>query len=112
MASEKVPVKEVRNLPKPVRSMHVCRHAEHLVQLLEGLALGFGEEEQDEPPTNDVPGCVPAEGALGRECCEEGWPGDGEDEVEEPGCCSGEGHAVCADVQWVGFRGVGEWNGA
>lgn len=43
---------------------------------------------------------------------EKGGPGDREDEIEEPGCGGREGHSLGADVQRVGFGGVGEGDGA
>lgn len=83
-------------------------HREHLIQFLEGLALGLGQEQQHEPKADDVPGRVPAERALRLERREKRRPRHGQDEVEEPGRGGGEGHAHVADVQRVRFGRVRE----
>lgn len=109
--TEQIPLKEVRDLPQPIRGVEVRRHGEHLVQLLEGLPLRLGHEHQDQPPPDDVAAGVERERALRGEGVEERRPGDGEQEVEEPGRRGGQGHAVRSDVQGVGFGGVGERDG-
>ena len=86
--------------------------AEDLVEFLEGEGLGLGEEEQDEDPSDEAPGGVPGEGALGFEGGLQARPGEGEDEVETPGRGRGEGHADFANVQREGFGAVGEGHGA
>ena len=87
-------------------------YTEHLIQLLQRLAFGLRDEEEDAEEADQVPDRVPGEGALGLEGFQERGPGDGQDEVEEPCCGGGEGHALGADVERVGFGGVGEWDGA
>lgn len=79
------------------------RQGEDLIQLLERQGLGLGEAEVRKDPAEDVPGRVPAEGALGFEGLHQRGPGEGNDEVEAPGCGGGEGHADVADVEGL-FR--------
>ena len=112
MLAQNIPFKDVPNLADTIRSMHMRRHAENLIQLLEGLPLSLGQEQQHEEKADDIPGGVPAKRALRRKSLLQARPRDGEHAVEEPGGGGGQAHAVGADVQRVGFGGVGEGDGA
>ena len=69
--------------PELIRSMLVCRHAEHLVKLFERQRLRLGHEEERGEETEDVPRCEPCEDALWRPCCEKGRDGERYDAVAE-----------------------------
>lgn len=58
-----------------------------------------GTTHQEE--TNNVPPSIPAERSLRRKRLQQGRPGDGQDEVEEPGGRRGQRHTDRPDVQWV-----------
>jgi hypothetical protein len=64
--------------------MLASRDGKDLVELLERQGLGLGNEEQDQHPSDQTPGCVPAERALGLEGSEQVRPSEGEDEIEAP----------------------------
>lgn len=88
----------------------VQRHIEDTVQLLQGLALCFGQEQQHEDEPYHIPSCVPTESTLGCEGRLQGRPGHRKNEVEEPGCGGSNTHAHGADVQRVRFSRIGEWD--
>lgn len=111
MLAEDISANEIRYLAETICSMDVRRNGEDLVEFLEGFALSFGQEQEYEDEADHIPRGVPRESALVGECGLKGRPRDGENEVEEPGCSCCEGHAVCAHVEWVCFRGIGEGDG-
>ncbi len=112
MLEEEVPAEEPEKLLQAPGGMSSGWNAKDLIELLEGLALGLGNEEQHAKEADDVPPGVPAERARGREGLQERGPRDCEHEVEEPRGGGGQGHALGTDVEGVRFGGVCEWDGA
>jgi len=84
---------------------------EDCVELFECESFRLRQEEVAVYPAEEIPACVPAEGAGGSESCAEGGPGEGDDEVEAPACRGCEGHADVTDVEREGLSGVGEGHG-
>ncbi|KFY44905.1 hypothetical protein V495_03218 [Pseudogymnoascus sp. VKM F-4514 (FW-929)] len=105
-------LEEVHELPKPILGKRATLDAKHDIQLLKRFTLRLGQEEEHPEEPDHVPAGVPTECTGGSEGLQETGPGDGEHEVEEPGCGGREGHALGTDVQRVRFGGVGEWHGA
>ena len=110
--AQDVPPDKVHKALHPPLGVHVRRHAEDLVQLLERQALCLGHEQENEPDADEVPAGIPGEGARRREGGVERGQGDGQHEVEEPRRRRRQRHAHRAHVQRVGFSGVGEGDGA
>lgn len=108
VAPEDIPLEEVGNLAETVCRVDVGRHAEHLIQFFESLALGLRHEQEDQHETDEVPRRVPGECPLRFESRKHPWPGDGEDEVEEPGGSRCQTHAVSTYIQRVRFGRVCE----
>lgn len=54
----------VHSLPTAPTSVFSQRNSEYRVQLLKGQALGFGQKKEHHEEAYDVPGRVPAKGAL------------------------------------------------
>jgi hypothetical protein len=57
VSTQHVAVEDVGDLAELVRGVLASRDVEDLVELLEGEGLRLGDEEQDEPPSNEVPYC-------------------------------------------------------
>ena len=83
--AEDVALDVARERLELVRCVHVRRHAEDLVELLERERLRLGDEQQDEDEPDDVPGGVPPERALWLEGAEQPREGDRDDEVAVEG---------------------------
>lgn len=74
--------------------------SKHLIQLFKGKCLGLGDKEEDEEPKNGTPSCVPPKCTLRCEGSPEGWPGEGQNEVEAPSCCGSPRHTHITDMDW------------
>ena len=73
---EDVPLEEIRDLSKSIRSVLACRDAEDVIEFFEGLAFGLGHEEEHQEEANDIPDGVPRKCALIFERCPHTRPGD------------------------------------
>ena len=111
IAAKDVVAPEVSELSNTVTDEAGDGDVEDGVELLEGLLLGLGQEQQHAEEPHHVPRRVPREPALWRPRRYEGWPCQRDDRVEEPGCCGGERHPCCADVERVRLGAVREGYG-
>ena len=112
LLSQHMPPKPPLSILELVLAVLPSRHTEHLIQLLERQSLSLRNKQENPNPAYDTPGSIPSESALRFECGLQTWPAEGEDEVEAPGRCGGEGHADFTDVEGEGFGAVGEWHGS
>lgn len=110
MTPEDITLEKVRDLAETVGGVDVGRHAEDLIQFFESLPLGLGHEQKNQHETDEVPRGVPGKRPLRLESRKHPWPGDGENEVEEPGGSRRETHAVSTNIQGVRFGRVCEWD--
>lgn len=67
LSSEEISLEEVGDLSKSVRGVDVRWNAEDLIEFLERLAFGLGNEAEHQAETDDVPDGVPRKRTLGFE---------------------------------------------
>src|SRR5579859_870605 len=63
-------------LSELIGRMFMCGHRKDLVQFFESEGLCFGNEEKDQPPSDEIPCSIPIECTRNCECIAQGRPGD------------------------------------